>query len=184
MKLVVCALADLERELGRSRPAGVISLLSPDQPAPDTPGDAARLVLRFNDITEPAAGLTPPDADMVARLLAFGASFEPYETLLLHCWMGISRSPAAAFILACAQDPATPEARIAATLRQAAPSATPNALLVRLADDQLGRRGRMSATILAIGRGREAPAGDPFELEITPSPLVGEGGARGEAVGG
>lgn len=165
MKLVVCALADLDREIGRHRPAGVVSLLSPDQIAPRISGAWPRLVLRFNDIAGPVEGLIQPSAQTVADLLAFAGSFSRDATLLLHCWMGISRSPAAGFILACAQDPARSELAIAAALRQAAPSATPNPLLVRLADDRLGRNGRMNAAILSIGRGCEASSGETLVFE-------------------
>jgi predicted protein tyrosine phosphatase len=164
MKLVVCALADLDRELDRHRPAGVVSLLSPGQIPPAIANGPPRLTLAFNDILAPADGLTTPSARMVTDLLAFAGRFPNDATLLLHCWMGISRSPAAAFVLACAREPGRSEAEIAAALRRAAPSATPNALFVRLADDHLGRGGRMSAAITSIGRGCEASSGQPFEV--------------------
>jgi predicted protein tyrosine phosphatase len=165
MRLIGCALADLEAVARRRRPSGVVSLLGPDQPEPSLALEAPRLVLRFNDIDAPRAGLTAPSADTVGRLLAFAAGFDADAAILLHCWMGVSRAPAACFILACAQNPARPEAMIAHALRQAAPSATPNPLLVRLADQQMARRGRMSAAIALIGRGRQAASGRPFELE-------------------
>jgi predicted protein tyrosine phosphatase len=165
MKLIVCPLDEVERQVGRARPAGIVSLLAPDQPAPLLGGDAARLILGFHDIVEPRPGLAEAGVEDVRRLLAFAESFSPHATLLIHCWMGISRSPAAAFILACARNPGRPEGEIAAALREAAPSATPNARLIALADDSLGRRGRMKAAISAIGRGREASLGSPFELD-------------------
>ena len=167
MKLIVCALADLQRVYDVRRPAGVISLLSPHQVTPDLSDDPPRLVHRFNDIAEPMEGMIAPTPDMVADLLTFAGAFPDQATLLLHCWMGVSRSPAAAFILACAFSEEGREARIAAALRQASPSATPSPFLVRLADEQLGRNGRMEAAIHAIGRGREASSGDPFELETS-----------------
>jgi predicted protein tyrosine phosphatase len=145
----------------------MVSLLSPDQPAPSAPGEPPRLVLRFHDIAAPQGTLTAPDAGAVARLLEFAAARGPAETVLVHCWMGISRSPAAAFILACAAAAATPEVAIAWTLRRAAPTATPNPLLVRLADAHLGRGGRMVEAVSWIGRGREAARGAPFELDTT-----------------
>jgi predicted protein tyrosine phosphatase len=165
MKLVVCALADAPKMARRHTPDGVVSLLSEAQAAPTIAGEAPWLVLRFHDITTPIAGLTPPDAGSVARLLAFAQACGAGATLLVHCWMGISRSPAAAFILACAAAPATPEEEIARALRRAAPTATPNPLLVDLADRHLGRGGRMIAAISRIGRGREAARGVPFELD-------------------
>jgi predicted protein tyrosine phosphatase len=165
MKLIVCPLNEVARQVARAEPAGIVSLLAPDQPAPRLGGDGARLILGFHDIAEPRPGLVPAAATDIDQLLAFAAAFPPDAKLLIHCWMGISRSPAAAFILACAQRPERPEAEIAAALRHAAPSATPNARLIALADDRLGRGGRMKAAISAIGRGREASLGRPFELD-------------------
>lgn len=167
MKLIVCALADAERLATRHRPAGVVSLLSPDQPAPRAPARSARLILRCNDIVAPQEGLAAPDREMIARLLTFAEIFTSEATLMLHCWMGISRSPAAAFILACARAPTSREADIAERLRRAAPSATPNRLMVRLADEQLGRSGRMILAIDRIGRGREAATGAPFLFDTS-----------------
>jgi predicted protein tyrosine phosphatase len=165
MKLVVCALADLATQARLHRPVGVVSLLSPDLPNPNVAGDALRLVMRFNDIPAPRDDLIAPDAAMIERLLAFADGFAPDSTLLVHCWMGISRSPAAAFILACARAPEVSELRIALALREAAPSVTPNSLMVSLADHHLGRGGRMARAVSHIGRGRESGRGAPFELD-------------------
>jgi predicted protein tyrosine phosphatase len=167
MKLVVCALADLSTQARLHRPAGVVSLLSPELPTPSVPGDPARLILRFNDIPAPRDDLVAPDAAMIAELVAFADGFPPDATLLLHCWMGISRSPAAAFILACARAPATPEPRIAFALREASPTATPNPLMASLADEHLRRGGRLAQAISRIGRGLEGGRGAPFELDTT-----------------
>src|ERR1700728_4144533 len=109
MTLIVCSLHEVEAELARSRPARLISLLAPDQIEPDTPAGLPRLTLRFHDIAEPSAGLVAPSRAMVAALLAFGAAWTEPGPLLVHCWMGISRSTAAALALACAADPARDE---------------------------------------------------------------------------
>jgi predicted protein tyrosine phosphatase len=55
---------------------------------------------------------------------------------------------------------------LAQALRRASPTATPNRRLVALADDRLGRQGRMIAAITAIGRGADCYEGAPFALEI------------------
>ena len=89
--------------------------------------------------------------------------------LVLHCWAGISRSTAAAYIAACALAPDRDEAALALVLREASPSATPNARFIALADDILGRQGRMVDAIRAIGRGAEAMEGTPFMLQLNRS---------------
>ena len=177
MKLAVCALEDVAEAARRHRPAAVVSLLAPEQTPPRFIDGGPHLVLRFHDIAAPHEGLTEPNAETVARLLAFGAECGARDTLLVHCWMGISRSPAAAFILACAAAARTPEEEIAQALRRAAPAATPNPLLVSLADSHLEREGRMVTAISRIGRGRETARGDPFELDTA----VFAGSSRGVA---
>ena len=51
-------------------------------------------------------------------------------------------------------------------MRAASPTASPNPRLVALADDALGRRGRMNEAIAEIGRGEECFEGTPFTLEL------------------
>ena len=80
--------------------------------------------------------------------------------MVVHCWAGISRSTAAAFTSLCAINPDAPEELIAQRLREASLTAYPNRLMVRLADDALGRHGRMVHAVERMGRGRR-PSGDP-----------------------
>ena len=164
MTLIVCPLHEAQGQLVRSRPARIISLLSPDQEPPTAPLGVPQLVLRFHDITEPREGLIAPDRAMIADLLAFGAAWDEPGPLLIHCWMGVSRSPAAALVLACALNPARDEAELAAALRQASPIATPNPMMIALADDLLGRERRLIAAAARIGRGVDAPHGSGFRL--------------------
>ena len=82
-----------------------------------------------------------PAAEHMEQLLAFVRAWERESPLVLHCWAGISRSTAAAYIAACALAPERDEAAIALALREASPSATPNARFVALADDILGPAG-------------------------------------------
>ena len=58
--------------------------------------------------------------------------------MVIHCFAGVSRSTAAAFIAACALAPKRDEFDVARALRAASPTATPNARLVALADRALG----------------------------------------------
>jgi predicted protein tyrosine phosphatase len=85
---------------------------------------------------------------------------------VIHCYAGISRSTAALYIAACALQPERDEGALASDLRRASPSATPNRLLVEIADGLLGREGRMIAAIAGIGRGAEAYEGTPFHLAL------------------
>ena len=168
MTLIICPLHEVQDQLARSKPARIVSLLSPDQDPPPAPASMPRLVLRFHDIGERREGLIAPDRAMIADLLAFAAAWREPGPLLIHCWMGVSRSPAAALVLACALDPTRDEAKAAAALRQASPIATPNPLMIALADDLLHREGRLIAASAQIGRGVEAPHGAGFRLDARP----------------
>ena len=86
--------------------------------------------------------------------------------LVVHCYAGISRSTAGAFISLCAVNPKRSEKDIAARIRAASPTATPNARLVAFADRLLDRKGRMVEAIDAIGRGETAFEGVPFGIEV------------------
>jgi len=146
-------------------PSHIVSLLAPEGvSAPVFAGHSRQLVLYFNDIVEPRDGLIPPARRHAHELIDFLKSWRAEAPLLIHCWAGVSRSTAAAYIALCLFNPAVSEDRLARLLRRRAPEATPNALLVEHGDRLLGRGGRMSRAIAAIGRGREAYEGTPFTL--------------------
>ena len=99
-------------------------------------------------------------------MLAFLRAWDREQPLVIHCYAGVSRSPAAAFIGACALEPTRCEFEIARELRRASPSATPNRRLVTLADRMLSRDGRMIEAVAAIGRGADCFEGAPFAMEL------------------
>ena len=124
------------------------------------------LCLWMNDIADEQAGLVAPGALHVEQLVGFARDWDRAQPLVVHCYAGISRSTAAAYIVAAALSPLRNETELARTLRKLSPSATPNPGLVRHADALLGRQGRMVAAIAAIGRGAEAYEGTPFILPL------------------
>ncbi len=83
------------------------------------------LFIGVSDIVEPQDGHILPGEDHVERLLAFAGTWDRQRPMLIHCWAGISRSTAAAFITLCALRPERNEAALALALREASPSATP-----------------------------------------------------------
>jgi predicted protein tyrosine phosphatase len=163
----VASLSTLDTVTARLQNYDLLTLLSPDYPAVDwSTYECTRHVrLAFHDIVEPVPGVTLPDHDTLQAVLDFGRKHEPQRPLLIHCWAGISRSSAAAYAIACDRNPGF-ERDIANELRRRAPFATPNRLMVRLADDLLARDGRMVEAIEKIGRGAEAREGEPYELPL------------------
>jgi predicted protein tyrosine phosphatase len=160
----VCPLSRLEETVAATGAARVLSLLSDgtDAATPSGIEPSDHLILRFHDLVEPLVGHVHPRDSHVADALAFAAKDD--GPIVVHCYAGISRSTAMAFAIACARQPYRDEAEIARLLRTESPMATPNRLIVALADDALGRGGRMVAAIDAIGRGADAFEGLPFVL--------------------
>jgi predicted protein tyrosine phosphatase len=135
----------------------VVSLISPDaEPLKHQASGPPGLVLKFNDIAEPREGLIPPSREIMETILS---SAQTPRTILIHCHAGISRSTAAVYALACQQTGPGHETDLAMTLRALSAAATPNPRMIALADDLLGREGKMIAAIRAIGRGEEAYEG-------------------------
>ena len=124
------------------------------------------LFLGFNDIVEPQEGLTPPGETHVRSILAFADTWDRVQPMIVHCYAGISRSTAGAYMTSLYLNPDQDELALAMELRRRSPSATPNIRLVSIADDVLGRRGRMVDAIKSIGRGADAFEGVPFILPI------------------
>jgi predicted protein tyrosine phosphatase len=164
MRLLVGPISAVERLLSDQRIDHVLTLVSPDAEAP--PVAAPRTVLRFNDIVEARAGLVAPSPEQVATILALSEGLGRDVTLLIHCYAGVSRSTAVAYMLACAARPAGEEQALAAHLRALCPEATPNALMVALADERLGRGGAMVRAIAGIGRGVEAFEGTVIDWRL------------------
>lgn len=162
--IVVSPLSKLEAQIALHEPSHIVTLSSHALPA--LPGEAERLSLLFNDITEPRDGLTMPDESHVRALLDFAMEWDRAKPLLIHCYAGVSRSTASAYIIASALDPTLDETALAEKLRELSPSATPNIRLIALADNMLRRDGRMVAAIKAIGRGQEAFEGEVFNLPV------------------
>jgi predicted protein tyrosine phosphatase len=133
-------------------------------PTPPSIGADRHLRLSMNDICEPQPGLVLPCQTHVADLIRFARDWDRQAPLLIHCWAGISRSTAAAFISLCALNPEGAEQELAWALRRASPTAYPNRLLVALADEALARKGRMVTAIEEIGRGKIAEEADVFAL--------------------
>lgn len=166
--LYVCPLSRLEETVTLCGADRVISLLA-EGTALTRPGSILaenHLLLTMHDIVDVQQDMTPPGLDHVERLLEFARTWERKRPVVIHCYAGISRSTAAAYIVAAALAPDRDEHELAQALRRASPSATPNERLVGIADELLGRQGRMSAAIAAIGRGDEAFEGRPFAFDI------------------
>jgi predicted protein tyrosine phosphatase len=167
--IVVSPLSRIAEMAVRHKARDMISLIAKEQ-AFHRPGVIAadrHLTLAMNDIAfKGTGGLVAPDETHVRGIIDFAASWRQETPLLIHCWMGVSRSPAAALIAALSLAPDQSEEALAQRLRVASPFATPNTRLIEIGDALLGRGGRLVAAVRAIGRGADADGDAPFVLAI------------------
>jgi predicted protein tyrosine phosphatase len=164
----VCSLARLHETVDDTGARHVVTLLGDEDRLlrPSSVPAENHLWLRLHDITLPMDGYIPPQTEHVERLVTFVRTWDRAAPMVVHCYAGISRSTAAAFVSVCALNPQRDEMKIAEALRRASPTALPNIRIVRLADSLLERDGRMVTAIEAIGRGEPAGEGEPFRLDL------------------
>lgn len=167
----VCPLSEVPSVVERARAQHLITLLQSDIPVPTPAGinDGFHLRLEVDDIAEPLFDQVAPDMTHVKRLIAFAERWGGEGPMVVHCWAGISRSTAAAFTSLCLVNPDVPELVIARALRSSSPTAQPNRLIVKLADQLLGRSGRMLDAVEAMGRAVPAYSAKPFSLKADPA---------------
>jgi predicted protein tyrosine phosphatase len=158
-------IADMTEATGARSLVTLINLGTPvERPAAIAADN--HLFVAISDITFNRDGEILPGEEHVASLLDFVRRWDRVAPLLIHCYAGISRSTAAAYITACALCPDRGEDTIAQRMRAASPTATPNTRLVALADAMLGRSGRMIKAVERIGRGQDCFEGVPFALDL------------------
>jgi predicted protein tyrosine phosphatase len=164
----VCSLARLNETVELCRATHVVTLVRDEARVfrPTGIEPANHLWLQMDDIADPIDGMIAPNEEHVTQLIEFVHRWKRTQPLVVHCFAGISRSTAAAFIAACALAPERDEEEIALRLRTASPTATPNPRLITLADAHLGRQGRMVRAISKIGFGLAAYEAEPFELKM------------------
>lgn len=159
----------------RLAPSGIVSVvnahLMPPTPAGFPP--ERHLKLAMSDAAARDAAGRQASMAQLERLIAFVRDWDRSAPLLVHCYSGLNRSPAAAFIALCALNPATPEPLIALLLRQASDTAAPHRQMVALAEQILNRNGRMTGAMDVIGPGVPTAEGKPFTLAAT---MVSDGG--------
>ncbi len=149
-RITICGLGELEGFAA----AGVTHLVSildpawPEPPALAAYGPLRRVVWRFDDVIAARPLVRAPTVADVEAILAWaqGLALEVPQHLLIHCHAGVSRSTATAAILLARDHPGR-EAEVFATLAHLRPRSWPNSLMLRLADDLLGRGGALTAAL-------------------------------------
>lgn len=167
-RIHVSSLSRLQATVIENAASHVVTLINVNTPVARPPSipEERHLFIGVSDIVEPLDGHVTPADEHVIRLLRFVDTWDRTAPLVIHCWAGVSRSTAAAFIAMCHLRPDRDEAEIAREIRSLSPTATPNSRLVACADRILQRYGRMENAVREIGRGADCYEGVPFYVAV------------------
>ncbi|MGA1343652.1 MAG: tyrosine phosphatase family protein [Hyphomonas sp.] len=151
MRIAVDSYWNVAETTRRLQPDAVISIMDAAHLAPHLFLVPERhLHLGFHDVEKPQSGKALPTRDQIAKMIEFAEHHRKSGArhLLIHCMAGVSRSSAAAYILAVSvrkEDPL----RAATQLFRTAPFADPNMLMIRHADELGGWKGAMLSAVRA-----------------------------------
>ena len=164
----VCSLAtlpDTVKATGASHVLTVMANVAQVQ-RPESVLEANHLRVQMDDITEHMDGFLAPSDSHIEQVLNFVRGWDRNAALVIHCYAGISRSTASAFAAACMLNPHRDEISIARQIRAASAIASPNRLIVSLADRALGREGRMLRALDEMGPGSMLVEDRPFRVDL------------------
>jgi predicted protein tyrosine phosphatase len=164
----VCSLAALPSTVKATGASHVLTVMAnvAQVQRPESVLPANHLKIQVDDITEQIEGFVAPSEMHIEQVLNFVRGWDRGAPLVVHCYAGISRSTASAFAAVCALNPHRDEIAIARQIRAASPIASPNRLLVSLADKALGRDGRMLRALDEMGPGTLTSEGRPFRIDL------------------
>lgn len=171
--IYVCPLSHVEMNVAELAPSHMVSLLDPDHMIDTPAGMIGRehLKVGINDIAAPQQGYVAPEQVHVAQVIRFLSGWSANAPLLIHCWAGISRSTATAFIAMCQRNPGR-ELDAATMIRAQAPHAQPNRRIIAFADEIMGANGRMIAAVSAMGPASFVAEGTTFMLPHLLGPVA------------
>ena len=164
----VCSLAALPSTVKATGASHILTVMANvDQvQRPVSVLPANHLKVQMDDITEQLEGFVAPSGAHIEQVLNFVRGWDRSAPLVVHCYAGISRSTASAFAAVCALNPHRDEIAIARQIRAASPMAAPNRLIVSLADNALGREGRMLRALDEMGPGSLTTESRPFRIDL------------------
>jgi predicted protein tyrosine phosphatase len=164
----VCSLAALPSTVKATGASHVLTVMAnvAQVQRPESVLAANHLKVQMDDITEQLEGFVAPTETHVEQVLNFVRGWDRQAPLVIHCYAGISRSTASAFAAVCALNPHRDEIAIARQIRAASAIASPNRLIVSLADKVLGRNGRMLRALDEMGPGSMTTEGRPFHIDL------------------
>ena len=155
----ICSYKWMLENVNDYQPKYLVSVMDYGETIETPPSISRDNHLRFN-ICDSSEWSRKTDRKALLRLLDFGSNWNGRDRVLVHCGLGISRSPAIALILACQKSPGR-ESDVARSLRLLAPFVSPNPDVIDVADDLLNLRGELV-------RARKAMGGPQLEEPVFP----------------
>ncbi len=134
--------------------AAVISIGKPGSPTPYgfKPRSPFSLRLEFHDVLAPVPeGMTPPAPEHVAAIVEKATLYRAASIVYCHCMAGISRSTAAALILAATWRGADRAEVLLDELLDDRPGAAPHPQMITFADELLQTGGALEDAMRARG---------------------------------
>ena len=103
----VCSLARLHDTVAETGAKHIVTLMKDVAMVrrPQSIVEANHLLLDMDDIVTEMDGYVPPNEQHVGKLIDFVTAWDRSAPIVVHCYAGISRSTAGAFITACALNP-------------------------------------------------------------------------------
>jgi predicted protein tyrosine phosphatase len=154
-RIVSRPLRDAERDIPNlESDDAVVSIGAPGTKAPRgfNPDHPRHLRLQFDDVVSdvPAFGdeqVRPPRRDHIQQLIDAADEMLDAGIVYVHCAAGISRAPAASFILRCVERGPGEEKEALEDVLEDTPNAAPNSKMVEIADQLMERDGAMVAAL-------------------------------------
>jgi predicted protein tyrosine phosphatase len=150
--LAICGMSELPKVMAQFAPTHIVSVTDPNDGSLDFPEAVTVLRLAFWDI-HVIDGMVAkvlsardrdgyPNEDHAQAILHFGRQLPAGARVLIHCFAGVSRSTAAAYLLLC-QHMRGEEHAAFELIKTIRPTAQPNRLIVKFGDRLLGAEKRM-----------------------------------------
>ena len=146
----------------------LISLNDPSSLVKAPPGidDQSHLDLHFYDVVGATCGVISPSLEHIAEIVSFGKGhIENGYPVLIRCTAGVSRSTAAALVLA-ASFKTMDLGQLVQLLRDRAPYSRPNSLMISLGDELLSLGGALVTAVQNMGPPDNAGIPKPFVLNV------------------
>ena len=155
--IVVCSLSDFQNVCNSVNPTHAISVIDPGY-EPNTPNRGINhLKIGFDDIVSindkgPIYRLPGQDTNNVQtlftkndayKILNFIKTWDVNDTIVIHCWCGVSRSMATATFLLCSLDKSNIDRNVR-YMRKIAPHAQPNRLMLKYFEELLNLNNEIS----------------------------------------